>query len=136
MDSLTKEKRSWNMSRVKSKNTRPEIIFRKALFALGYRYKLHDKKLSGTPDLVFKKYRTVVFVHGCFWHRHKNCAGASIPKTNVSFWREKFQSNVMHFARAKRQLNAAGWKVVTVWECWIEKRLSETVCRVSHLFKG
>lgn len=105
------------MSAVRSYDTKPELIVRKAAHKLGLRFRLHDKKLPGRPDLVFKKWKTVVFVNGCFWHRHKGCKKASLPKTNVKFWTEKFEANVKRDKTNYRALKKLGWKVVIIWQC-------------------
>lgn len=116
-DRISKEHRSWNMSRIRSKNTSPEMRVRAFLHRHGYRFRLHDKKLPGRPDIVLRRYRTVIFVHGCFWHRHSDCKYAYMPKSRVEFWNEKFRSNVMRDKEKERLLADAGWKVLTVWEC-------------------
>ena len=116
-DRLTRARRSWNMSRIRSRDTEPEKQVRSALHRAGYRFRLHSKKLPGRPDVVLPKYRTVVFVHGCFWHRHKGCRCAYTPKSRVAFWNAKFESNVERDRRNARELRRLGWKVVTVWEC-------------------
>jgi DNA mismatch endonuclease (patch repair protein) len=123
MDIWTKDKRSLVMSKIRSKNTKPEIILRKALFMNGFRYKIHDKKLPGKPDIVLSKYKTVIFVHGCFWHYHSECKEGKIPKTNSKFWSEKLSKNIERDINHNKTLTALGWKVITVWECEIEKRL-------------
>lgn len=105
------------MSRIRGKDTQPELALRKALHRLGLRYRLHGAGLPGKPDLVFPRYSTVVFVHGCFWHRHAGCKIASTPKSNMSFWLEKFEKNIARDARVAAQLEAKGWKVLVVWEC-------------------
>lgn len=105
------------MSRVRGKNTAPELVVRKTAHSLGLRFRLHKKELPGRPDLVFPKHQTVVFVHGCFWHRHPGCRKASLPKSNVRFWRDKFDRNVARDARNQQDLKAAGWRVITIWEC-------------------
>ena len=117
MDSLSKEKRSWNMSRVKSKNTAPEMRVRSALHCAGYRFRLHVKDLPGKPDIVLPKYKTVIFVHGCFWHRHTNCSDATLPKTNTQFWEQKLQGNVDRDKKEQDELKKLGWQVVVIWEC-------------------
>ena len=117
MDRLTPERRSWLMSRVKAKHTSPELIVRRKAHALGLRFRLHRKDLPGTPDLIFPKYSTVVFVHGCFWHRHPGCPKAGMPKSRVRFWKEKFARNVKRARRDERQLNDLGWSVGVIWEC-------------------
>ncbi|MGF1715902.1 very short patch repair endonuclease [Photobacterium chitinilyticum] len=103
-----------------SKNTKLEVDLRKFLFARGFRYRLHDKRLKGTPDLVFPKYKAVIFVHGCFWHAHENCSHASIPKTNTEFWLEKFAKNKERDEKAHKWLEDNGWRVLTLWECAIK----------------
>ncbi len=116
-DRITKERRSWNMSRIRSKDTTPEMRVRSFLHRKGYRFRLHDKKLPGSPDIVLKKYRTAIFVHGCYWHRHTGCKNAYSPKSRVEFWEEKFRQNVERDQTKERLLYDAGWNVLTVWEC-------------------
>ncbi|RZI40763.1 DNA mismatch endonuclease Vsr [Herbaspirillum sp. HC18] len=113
----TSPTRSALMSRVRSSNTAPEMAVRSVLHRLGFRFRIHVKKLPGTPDIVLPKYRTVIFVHGCFWHQHPLCKKATRPKTNKEFWNEKLTSNVDRFNRQSQELNKLGWKVLTVWEC-------------------
>ncbi|MCF6211595.1 MAG: very short patch repair endonuclease [Gammaproteobacteria bacterium] len=115
-DTLSTEQRSLCMARVKSKDTVPELLIRKSLFARGFRYKLHDKFLPGKPDIVFPKYRAVIFVHGCFWHKH-NCSAFSWPVTRKEFWKTKINSNSERDKQHLTELNAAGWHVLIVWEC-------------------
>jgi len=117
VDSLTPEERSQIMARVRSKNSRPELAVRKIVFALGYRYRLHARALPGCPDLVFRPKRKVIFVHGCFWHRHANCALARMPKSRIDFWTTKLEGNRNRDKRNKRALVREGWKVLTIWEC-------------------
>ena len=117
MDTLNRDKRSWNMSRIKAKNTSPERAVRTALHKAGFRFRLHVKMLPGKPDIVLAKYRAVVMVHGCFWHRHKNCKYAYVPKTRVKFWNQKFSQNIKRDAEVLRALRALGWNVLTIWEC-------------------
>lgn len=117
VDRLTPERRSWLMSRVGGKHTTPEMRVRRAAHKLGLRFRLHRKDLPGKPDLVFPKHRTALFVHGCFWHRHPNCRKASMPKTRVSYWKEKFASNRKRDSRVSAALRDRGWTVVIVWEC-------------------
>jgi len=117
-DNRTVEQRSHNMRMVKSKNTTPELIIRRGLHFLGLRYKLHDKKLPGTPDLVFPKFKAILFVHGCFWHQHK-CARSRLPATRAIFWKEKLSRNALRDRNNISRLNALGWHVVVVWECAI-----------------
>lgn len=117
VDSLNPEERSQIMARVRSKNSRPELAVRKIVFALGYRYRLHARALPGCPDLVFRPKRKVIFVHGCFWHRHANCALARMPKSRIDFWTTKLEGNRNRDKRSKRALVREGWKVLTIWEC-------------------
>ena len=117
MDSISKERRSWNMSRIRSKNTRPELLVRSILHGSGYRFRLHARELPGRPDIVLPKWKTVVFVHGCFWHRHKGCRFAYSPKSQKAFWRKKFRENMKRDVRKTEALTSSGWTVVTVWEC-------------------
>ena len=116
-DTLSREHRSWNMSRIRGRDTAPERIVRSVLHRLGFRFRLQGAKLPGRPDIVLPKHKTVVVVHGCFWHRHRRCRFAYTPKSNVVFWTRKFEENVERDRRTKRQLRALGWSVVTVWEC-------------------
>ena len=117
VDRLTPERRSWLMSRVKGKNTTPEMRVRKAAHALGFRFRLHRKDLPGTPDIVFPKKRVALFVHGCFWHRHPGCKKASLPKSRQEYWHSKFSANVERDERMRIELEARGWNVATIWEC-------------------
>lgn len=115
-DTLTPRERSERMARIRSRDTKPELALRKALHALGLRYRL-GSKLPGKPDLVFPRHKAVVFVHGCFWHRHEGCKVATTPKSNTPFWTEKFERNVSRDQRVARELEAAGWRVFVAWEC-------------------
>ena len=116
------EQRSRNMSAIKSKNTKPEIKVRKVLHSLGYRFRLHRKDLPGSPDIVLPKYKTVIFVHGCFWHRHENCKYASTPKTRQEFWEAKFRENINRDKLNQENLSSKGWKIIIVWECEIKDK--------------
>jgi DNA mismatch endonuclease (patch repair protein) len=131
-DRFSKKKRSQIMSAVKNKNTTPEIRVRKALFAKGFRYKINDKSLPGSPDIVLMKYHTAIFVHGCFWHGHRNCKKATRPTSNVDFWNKKIERNIKRDIKAKRELRKAGWQVIIVWQCKVSniKSLHETVKRL------
>lgn len=117
VDSVSREKRSEIMALVRAKDTRPEMAVRKLVWGLGYRYRLHRRDLPGCPDLVFSGRRKVIFVHGCFWHRHEGCALARLPKSRLDFWGPKLESNALRDRRNKRALARQGWKVLTVWEC-------------------
>lgn len=124
-DVLTKEQRHFNMSRIRAKDTKPEEIVRKYLFSRGYRYRKNDKQYPGTPDIVLPKYHTMIFVHGCFWHRHPGCRYATTPSTNREFWQKKFDQNVERDRKVQEELKSLGWNVIVVWECEIsnsEKR--------------
>jgi DNA mismatch endonuclease, patch repair protein len=131
VDVHTTEQRSRNMAAIKARNTRPEMRVRSLLHALGYRYRLHRKDLPGRPDIVLAKHRTVIFVHGCFWHCHDCRWGSVVPKTRAEFWREKRAGNVARDEKHKAALMAEGWKVLTVWECETrsEKELRVTLDR-------
>lgn len=132
----TSLQRSQMMSRIRAKNTRPELVLRKVLFAAGFRYRLHQRGLPGSPDLVFPKYKAALFVHGCFWHRHGGCRYTTIPKTNVGFWTLKFEGNVHRDARTVAALHDAGWRVAVVWECALNRSLDEVREKVSNWLLG
>lgn len=117
VDTLTPAARSERMSRIRGADTKPELLLRKSLHAMGMRYRLHDTRLPGKPDLVFPRYKAVVLVHGCFWHRHHGCKVASNPKSNVEFWQRKFATNVARDAKNAQALADLGWTVIVVWEC-------------------
>lgn len=127
IDSLTPEKRSWNMSRIHSKDTVIEIKIRKFLFSKGFRYRKNFVNLPGKPDIVLKKYKTVIFVHGCFWHGHENCRKSHLPKSNIDFWKEKIKRNKQRFEEVSRQLQEQGWNVVVIWECEIRKHFEDAM---------
>ena len=111
------EQRSRNMSAIKSKNTKPEIKVRKILHSMGYRFRLHSKDLPGSPDIVLPKYKTVIFVHGCFWHRHDSCKYASTPKTRKEFWNKKFTENKKRDSEIQEKIKILDWRSVVIWEC-------------------
>jgi DNA mismatch endonuclease, patch repair protein len=116
-DIFSNEKRSEVMSQIRSRNTKPEITVRSLLHRMGYRFRLHRTDLPGKPDIVLPRYQTVIFVHGCFWHRHRDCRFASTPKTRTEFWVKKLESNVIRDQQVKFELERLGWRVITVWEC-------------------
>jgi len=124
MGLLTTPERSRMMSGIRGKNTRPELDLRRELFAAGLRYRLHRRDLPGSPDLVFPKFRAVVFVHGCFWHRHEGCVYTTNPKANSDFWQRKFAGNVLRDARDVTLLKESGWRVAIVWECAVKRSVS------------
>jgi len=130
VDVLTPEQRSFNMSRIRGKNTSPEMRVRTLLHSLGYRYRLHVRNLPGCPDIVLRKHKAVIFVHGCFWHMHKCRFGNVTPRTNADFWQQKRMSNVDRDERNRRSLQRE-WSILTVWECETrdEQRLSEKLSR-------
>lgn len=126
-DVHSKEVRSYNMSKIKGKDTKPEILVRKFLFKKGLRYRLHDKKLPGKPDLVFPKYKKVIFVHGCFWHGHENCKYFVIPKTKTEWWLNKINRNKEKDMESIQKLKNEGWKVYVVWECDLKNIKKEEI---------
>mgnify|MGYP006163230839 FL=1 len=135
-DIFTKSKRSEIMSHIRGKHTAPEMLVRRELFSLGFRYRLHVKDLPGKPDLVFPKYGCVLIVDGCFWHGHQNCKVFRLPKTRVAFWKNKIETNRKRDTRNKRSLRKLGWRVVHVWECQLSaKRLPKTVDRIVNEIK-
>ena len=117
MDNKTAAERSRNMSRIRGRDTKPEITVRRLLFADGFRYRLNVKDLPGKPDLVLKKYHAVIFINGCFWHGHANCRYAKTPETNAEFWTTKIETNKARDTEVRRRLLADGWRVLTVWTC-------------------
>ena len=121
-DVHNKKTRSYNMSKIRGKDTKPEIIVRKFLFGNGFRYKLHDKMLPGKPDLVFPKYKTVIFIHGCFWHGHDGCKYFVVPKTRKKWWLEKINRNKQLDTENLRKLKKLGWRILTVFECKLRPR--------------
>ena len=131
MDVHSKETRSYNMSRIRSKNTKPEEIVCKHLFSLGFRYRKNDKRYPGTPDIVLPKYKTVIFINGCFWHGHSGCKYFVVPKSNTEFWQNKIAANIARDDEKIAQLLRMNWKVITVWECEIKpKQRSGTLTRL------
>lgn len=138
MDKFSKEKRSDIMSRVRGKNTKPEEAVRKYLFSKGFRYRKNDKRYPGKPDILLPKYRTAIFINGCFWHQHPDCAAATLPETNKDYWRKKLQRNAERDALQIRQLHELGWYVIVLWECEIsnrtkrEERLQSLVDEIEH----
>lgn len=135
-DVHSKETRSYNMSRIKGKNTKPEILVRKYLFSQGLRYRLYSKKLPGKPDIVLSKYKTVIFVNGCFWHGHKGCRYFVVPKTRTDFWLSKINVNIQNDKKTSSLLKDMGWHVITVWECELKKaKREETLCMLVNDIK-
>lgn len=123
MDQISPEHRSWNMSRIKSKNTKPELLVRSWLHRHGFRFRLHVKDLPGTPDIVLPRYRTVIEVRGCYWHRHPGCRFAYTPKSNVEFWNAKFAENIKRDISTDETLKESGWRVIVIWECEVKMNI-------------
>ena len=126
------------MASVKNKNTKPEILVRKALFAKGFRFRVNDKKLPGSPDIVLPRYKTVIFVHGCYWHGHEDCKKQIKPKTNKSFWSEKITKNKLRDQKAQIDLSELGWKAIVIWECELRNKesfgtiIEQTVAKIKY----
>jgi DNA mismatch endonuclease (patch repair protein) len=130
-DIFSKEKRSEIMSRIRGKHTGPELVVRRALFAQGFRFRVHVKELPGKPDIVLPKYNSVVIVDGCFWHGHRKCKLFKMPKTRVTFWRQKIEGNRARDLKNQRKLRTLGWKVIRVWECQLSaRRYQKTIERI------
>jgi DNA mismatch endonuclease (patch repair protein) len=117
-----KATRSYNMSRIRNSNTKPELLVRRFLFAQGFRYRLHMKDLPGKPDIVLPKYKTVIFVNGCFWHGHKGCRYFVLPKTRTEWWLQKIKGTMLRDKMAEIKLNVMGWRVIVIWECELKSR--------------
>lgn len=135
-DTISQEKRSWNMSRIRSKDTAAEVKVRKYLFSQGFRYRKNVAKLPGKPDIVLLKYKTVIFVHGCFWHRHEGCKRATTPKSRQEYWLPKFKRNIENDRNYVEELQTAGWKVIVIWECEILKDFQGTMDKAISLLMG
>ncbi len=135
IDILTKGKRSWNMSQIKAKDTRPEILLRSIIHRSGLRFRLHEKKLPGKPDIVLPRYKAAIFVNGCFWHRHEGCKCAYMPKSRIEFWESKFSRTVQRDADKSRELIELGWHVFTAWECEIKNDPDELLERLLIFLK-
>lgn len=137
MDVHSKETRSYNMSMIKGKNTKPEEIVRKYLFAQGFRYRKNDKRLPGTPDIVLPKYKTVIFVNGCFWHKHEGCRYFVWPKNNADFWKEKILHNIDRDKKTYEKLKEGGWNIIIVWECELKKdKREQTLLKLEDVIKS
>ena len=128
-DTISPERRSQNMSAIRSKDTKPEIYLRKLLFAEGYRYRITEKSIPGHPDMFLRKYNTAIFVHGCFWHRHQGCKYAYTPKSRVEFWQKKFDDNVRRDAVVRTALRENNIKCLVVWECTIKQMMKSPQLR-------
>lgn len=125
-DRLTKERRSWNMSQIRGKNTKPEVLVRSMLHRMGLRFRIHARGLPGRPDIVLPKYTAVVFVHGCFWHRHRGCKNCTIPTHNRGFWLKKLEGNAKRDVANQHALAQLGWRVIIVWECEVSRADAKT----------
>lgn len=135
-DTKTPAERSENMSRIRSTNTKPEEIVRKYLFSHGFRYRKNDKRYPGKPDIVLAKYRTIIFVNGCFWHMH-GCSRSRLPKSNQEYWKPKIERNLERDADIKKRLESEGWRVIIVWECELKKKIAdERLSRLCEQIKG
>lgn len=132
MDCLSKERRSWNMSRIRGRDTKPELIIRSMLHRMGYRFRVHVKSLPGKPDIVLPKHKTVILVHGCFWHRHSRCPYCYSPKSRKDFWDRKFAQNIARDRLVRRLLRRSGWQVAVIWECQSADQLALSR-RLKHL---
>ena len=133
MDVHDRETRSYNMSCIKGKGTKPEEIVRKYLFSQGFRYRKNDKRLPGTPDIVLPKYKTVIFVNGCFWHGHKGCKYFVWPKNNAEFWKKKIEDNISRDQKSIELLEVQGWSVIIIWECELKKvSIDETLKNIKE----
>lgn len=126
MDIKSKEARSLNMSKIKNKDTKPEVYLRKLLFSKGYRYRIAEKSVPGHPDIFLRKYNTAIFVHGCFWHRHEGCKYAYVPKSRVEFWQKKFDDNVRRDAVVRQELEKSGIKCLIIWECTLKQMTKDS----------
>lgn len=132
MDNQTKEQRHYTMSRIRGRDTKPELLVRKYLFGQGLRFRKNDKRLPGHPDIVFPKYRTVVFVNGCFWHGHEGCRYYVLPKSNCEFWSSKIERNKARDERDRLELESKGWRVVVVWECELKKSVRDATLKALY----
>ena len=135
-DTKTLEERSKNMSQIRSENTKPEVIVRKYLFSQGFRYRKNDKRLPGKPDIVLPKYKTVIFVNGCFWHMH-GCSRSSLPKSNLDYWKPKLEKNLQRDKIEYEELKSLGWKIIIVWECELKKKVqAQNLERIKQTILG
>lgn len=134
-DTVSKEQRSLNMSLIRSKETKPEVFVRSVLHRLGFRFRKNVKNLPGKPDIVLPKYKTAIFVHGCFWHQHKGCKRATIPKSNIGYWIPKLKGNIERDAQHKADLEIHGWNVAIIWECET-KKTDELIEKLKNLLKS
>lgn len=136
MDVHDKKTRSYNMSQIKGKNTKPEELVRKYLFSQGFRYRKNDKRLPGSPDIVLPKYKTVIFINGCFWHGHEGCKYFVWPQSNEAFWKNKIGTNILRDEKKTELLEAEGWRVVVVWECELKHDKDNTLKKLIERIKN
>ena len=136
MDKISKQHRSWNMSRVRGNNTKLEKLARLWLFKRGYRYRKNVRNLPGKPDIVLRKYKTVIDVRGCFWHRHAGCKIATMPQSNTTYWWKKFNANIGRDIENESKLDALGWNVIVVWECELTSALEETMRKIVEILEN
>lgn len=138
-DVFSKNKRSQIMAKISGKDTKPEILVRKFLFSKGFRYRKNDRRIAGKPDIVLPKYKTIIFIHGCFWHGHKNCKAATLPTTNLDFWKSKIEGNSKRDQQTQRLLKKQGWRLSVIWQCRIknknlfEKSMKTLVKRITQI---
>ena len=132
MDRITHDQRSYLMSQVRGKNTKPELVVRSFLHRNGFRFRLHVKSLPGTPDIVLPKYKTVIDVRGCYWHRHPECKKTTTPSTNIAFWQKKFNENIARDQRTEAELQKLGWRVIVIWDCEIPRKLGNILQQLQH----
>lgn len=136
-DIKSKEERSYNMSQIRGKDTKPEELVRKYLFSKGFRYRKNDRRLPGTPDIVLPKYKTVIFVNGCFWHGHQGCKYFVWPQNNADFWKTKIETNIQRDERKQAQLRELGWKVIVIWECQLRRGFrASTLATLEKILRG
>uniref|UniRef100_Q07LJ7 Very short patch repair endonuclease n=1 Tax=Rhodopseudomonas palustris (strain BisA53) TaxID=316055 RepID=Q07LJ7_RHOP5 len=135
-DTISTTHRSWNMSRIRGRDTEPEVKLRSLLHRAGYRFRLHDRNLPGRPDIVLPRYRATIFVHGCFWHRHEGCGNATTPSTRPEFWKAKFDGNVVRDRVNAERLADHGWRVIVVWECDLKKDPGGVLSSINRALRG
>ena len=135
-DTISKERRSWNMSRIRGADTKPEVLVRSWLFRDGFRFRKNDRRLPGAPDVVLPRYKVVIFVNGCFWHRHRGCRYAYMPKSRIDFWMKKFAQNTVNDKLNRDRLEAMGWKVITIWECELKENMNEVMGNIETILKN
>lgn len=135
MDKLSPEKRSLNMSKIRGKNTGIELKVKKWLFHNGYRYRINRSDLPGKPDILFSKYKSVIFVNGCFWHQHEGCKYSTMPKTNIEYWGKKLSGNKLRDTNSIQELKELGWNVIVIWECEIESGFENKMLQIEILLK-